>query len=52
LRALSPKQIGDLLLDAILDHLDIDQLKKDREQEDVERRLIVRALPAPSRGAA
>jgi len=49
LEALSPKQIGDLLQAAILEHLDLDRLAGDRAQEEVERRLIVRALPAPTR---
>src|SRR5690606_19661203 len=47
LEALPPNEIADILLDAILDHLDFDQLETDRGLEDVERRRIAGALPAP-----
>lgn len=47
LEALPPNVIADLLLDAILEHLDFDQLQSDRDQEAVDIRRIAGALPAP-----
>lgn len=49
LEALPPNVIADILKDAIWKHLDFDQLDKDRAQEEIDRRNIAGALPAPGR---
>jgi hypothetical protein len=47
LEALPPNVIADILLEAIVEHVDLDQVEADREQEAVDLRRIAGALPAP-----
>ena len=50
LEALPPDVIASILRSAIIDHLDIDKLNIDRGLEEIERRQIAGALPAPQAG--